>query len=643
MIENNEYLDRLFSSSSFKKEMELNIKQILIDRPVDCKFEFDINKKECYTDGKRIVIGKLDEIEHYDEITTYALIKALVGHEASHIKWSNFNELKLFNEKIIKLGYKSSLALSIANILEDGRIERLLCNYLKGYSKYIEYLNLIMIYNDGSIEDNGLLANLINTILFLAKIGTYPNNFEEIFNDTEQLIIKNKLEHYILNAVNATSHKTTLDLTIPILEILLSEFEIDKDVENDKYLNDLLGDNINPGYNTSEGLEVKNDISDKKDFKDNKINNQVNSQEESNDSFKMDLNAYNNDSKSSTNNKSKNEIKNKLNNKIEKSLEDIKNKISKDYNNSKSSFNKENSDDKKSNSHSKDFFDNIDLSSINSHYDKDRLKEPNFEYEIINSPYLPYPQELMPDIRILEKQFKQLLKNNEDLIKKQKRGRIDTASLWKVNTIYENNIFLKKNIQNEIDYGVYILIDLSGSMDYGDKYERAITTAIKIEGALSNLSGVKVKTVGFDYTGGSRLRVFKDFSEKKTRTPNALYHDYIGYSNRDGFAIRVALDDLNKNNFKNKLLIVISDGRPAWDGEPISEAMLDVKEAVHNGRKESLIMSVLINDGEIHPHIKECFHYMYEDKGTIMVNIEEEPQMLLGSIVYYLKKLFKKR
>ena len=192
MIKDNEYLDKLFNSTSFKKEMEINIKQILIDRPVNCKFEFNANEKECYTDGRRIVIGKLDEIKDFDEVTTYALIKGLVGHEASHIKWSNFNELKLFNEKIKKLGYTSSLALSVANILEDGRIERLLCNYLKGYSKYIEYLNLIMIYNDGCIEDSELLANLINTILFLAKIGTYPNNFKEIFSEEEQFIIKNE-------------------------------------------------------------------------------------------------------------------------------------------------------------------------------------------------------------------------------------------------------------------------------------------------------------------------------------------------------------------------------------------------------------------------------------------------------------------
>ena len=294
-------------------------------------------------------------------------------------------------------------------------------------------------------------------------------------------------------------------------------------------------------------------------------------------------------------------------------------------------------------SNSKDSLENLDLNSINEKYKSYRLKEEDFKYEYINAPYTPYPSEFMSDIKILEKQFKNLLKNEDEFIKKQKRGRIDSSNLWKINTIYDNNIFSKKTIQNDSDYAVYILIDLSGSMNTRLKYNQAISTAIKIEGALINLPGVKVKTVGFDYTYYSRLRVFKDFNDKKSKTANALYSNYTGDSNRDGFAIRVALEDLKKTNAKNTLLILISDGRPAWDGERIEDAMNDVKDAVHNGRKQSLIMSVLINEGQIYPHIKDAFYFMYEDKGTIMADIKKEPEILLSSIVLYLKKLFKKR
>ena len=658
---NNSYLDKLFESNSFKKEMDINIKQILMDRPIKCSFEFNSWEKECYTDGKRIVIGKLDALNDLDEVATYALIKGLVGHEASHIKWSNFEDLKIFNEKVIKMGYKSNLALSIANILEDGRIERLLCKYLKGFSKYIDFLNLILIYGDGNIQDNGLLSNILNILLFLAKVGVYPENYTSIFSKKEQYLIESELEPIVLKSISSKEHKAVLDLTIDILNIL-SKFNIDvnKDFSGNNYgLNKILEDNLDPGYNTSEGGDCSND------FNESELVNPSSLQ----DAFKTDLNAPegdsnkykpanntnnivgNNDIDDNTtssdniseiksnnidNNKSQSDLINK-----ENIINELRDKICNDFNESKRKFDFDKSEN--NNGCSEDFFKGLDLNNINKNYDSYRLKEVDFEYERIHAPYTPYPPELNSDIKILEKQFRNLLKNDDDFVKNQKRGRIDTSKLWKINTIYDNNVFLKKSIQNDSDYAVYILIDLSGSMNSKLKYKEAITTAIKIEGSLVNLPGVKVKTVGFDYTNYSRLRVFKDFNEKKSKTSNALTRNYTGECNRDGFAIRVALEDLKQINAKNTLLIVISDGRPAWYGERTDDAMKDVKDAVHTGRKDTVIMSVLINEGSIENYIKNAFHYMYEDKGTVMVDIKNEPELLLSSIVLYLKKLFKKR
>lgn len=656
-IMDNNYLDKLFKSNSFKREMDINIKQILMDRPVKCSFEFNSYEKECYTDGKRIVIGKLDELKDLDEIATYALIKGLVGHEASHIKWSNFKDLKAFNEQIIKMGYKPNLALSIANILEDGRIERLLCKYLKGFSKYIDFLNIILIYRDGNIEDNGLLSNIINTLLFLAKLGAYPENYTDIFSKEEQNLIESELEPIVLKSIISKEHKAVLDLTIEVLNIL-SKFNIDINsdiIENSSGLNKIFEDNLDPGYNTSEGGDCSDDFSESESTTPKSLQ----------DAFKMDLNASSGDSDKneldnnsentvsdddaksnnisrSTNDSNNNDVDSESNSSNKQNIiNELRDKIYKDFNESKRNFNSDNYEN--NTKCSEDFFKNLDLNSINEKYDSYLLKEVDFKYEEVDAPYTPYPPELNLDIKILEKQFRNLLKNNDDFVKNQKRGRIDTSKLWKINTIYDNNVFLKKNIQNDSDYAVYILIDLSGSMNKRLKYKHAINTAIKIEGSLVNLPGVKVKTVGFDYTNHSRLRVFKDFNEKKSKTPNALVRNYTGDCNRDGFAIRVALEDLKQTNAKNTLLIIISDGRPAWDGERTEDAMNDVKDAVHTGRKDTVIMSVLINEGEIQKYIKDAFYYMYEDKGTVMANIENEPELLLSSIVLYLKKLFKKR
>lgn len=628
----NDDLKKIFNNQIFKKEMDINIKQILLEREQNCTLVFNLQNNECFTDGKIINIGALDEFKDLKGFEIFALIKGLVGHEASHVRWSNFDSLKQFHKYILSKGYNPNISLSLANILEDGRIERLLCDYLKGYKRYIQFLNLKVIYGDGNLKSNDLFTNFLNTILFLSKLGIYPNNFEDIFDFEQQQFILNEIEPRVKNSVLSNSHKIVLETTIELLDIFSKKFDeiVSENLNND--LKNFINDNVNPRYNTSEGnIELSQD---------NKLdaNEDLSSEQESvrgidNCDFKMDLNASQ-DNKNSLNHLEKKDLK--------KIISDLENKLKEEFDNltenNKSIHNNENDFSTKDN-----YFDNIDLTSINDNYKSIELKEPNFKYEYINAEFKPYPQESLFHIKMLEKQFKKILKNDDSFIKNQNRGRIDSTKLWKVSSVYDKNIFNKKTILDNSDYAVYILIDLSGSMDSKFKYKEAINTAIKIEGSLSNLNNVEVKTVGFDYKKGSRLRVFKDFREKNSRTPNALYTNYTGETNRDGFAIRVALDDLKKHSAKNKLLIVISDGRPSWEGQSHEESMVDVKNAVHEGRKDTVIMSVLINEGKIIDSTRDCFYFMYEDKGTIMVDIKNNPEELMNNIVLYLKKLFKKR
>lgn len=621
-------IKELFNNYTFKKEMDINIKQILLDREQECTLVFNTQNNECFTDGKIINIGAMDEFKDLDNFEIFALIKGLVGHEASHIRWSNFKDLKQFHQHILSKGYNSNISLSLANILEDGRIERLLCNYLKGYKKYIQYLNLKIVYGSGNLTYSDLLTNLLNTILFLSKLGIYPKNFKEVFDFEQQQFILNEVEPRVIKSVLSNSHKTTLEMTLELLDIISKKFG-DITLENlNSELENFTNDNVNPGYSTSEGVDEL--------LKDNKLNsNDILNIEDENISnahcndFKMDLNASQDDINLKDINL--NELISNLEQQLQNEFNDLvesNNFALKDENNWNTKDN---------------YFEKIDLSSINSNYKSNELKELDFKYEYIGADFKPYPNNSLFHIKILEKQFKKILKNDDFYMKNQRRGRIDSSSLWKISNVHDKNIFSKKSVVENSDYAVYILIDLSGSMNSRFKYKEAINTAIKIEGSLANLNNVEVKTVGFDYKRRSRLRIFKDFKEKKSRTPNALYTNYTGETNRDGFAIRVALDDLKRHSAKNKLLIIISDGRPSWEGESPEESMTDVKNAVHEGRKDTIIMSILINEGKILDSIKDCFYYMYEDKGTIMVDIENSPEELMNNIVLYLKKLFKKR
>lgn len=606
-------IKNIFNNGFFKNEMEMNIRHILFDRPQKCSFVLSEKHTDCFTDGKTIVIGLLEEFKDLSTSEIFVMIKALVGHEASHIRWSNFNDLKKFHSEILKRGYNSDFAISLANIMEDGRIERLLCSDLPGYKKYIKYLNLSLIYKDGNISNSDYLSNLFNTILFISKLEVYPLNFFDIFNKQEQDFVNNIVKPKVLECVRSSSSRKLFDLTLELLDYISNNFYDLKTDGISKELGVILSKNLDPGYSTYEGSISEDDITS---YKIDYWRDGENIRPDIENMLRMDLNAS-------------------------EMLSKLLNEVSEDFNKIIEINNLQKIEDVFQNQ-SDDFFTSIDLENINNAY-SENLKEPNFEYEKVNAPYTTYPSELALPIRLLENQFKKLLLNDDSLFKNQRRGRLNPSSLWKLDTVYDRNVFIKKNNVENSNYSVYILIDLSGSMNSKLKYNEAINTAIKIEGSLINLNGVKVKTVGFDYYNGTRMRVFKDFNEKKSRTAHALIKNYSGGCNRDGFAIRVALEDLRKNGSKNNLLVVISDGRPFWDNQSTEQAMKDVKEVVHMGRRDTTIMSVLINEGEVYKHIKDCFYYMYEDKGTIMVDINSKSEELTNTIVLYLKQLFKKR
>lgn len=616
MYLNYENIEDMFNNPVFKSDMNMNIKHILLDKEEDCEFMLSKKHNECFTDGKKIVVGFLDEFKDLTVPEAYGMIKALVGHEASHVRWSNFKDLESFRSQVSKKGYNLEFSVSIANIMEDGRIERLLCDDLPGYKKYIDYMNITLIYNNGYIENGDFLSNIFNTMLFISKFKKYPLNFTSTFNKEEQTFFKSKITPNVLSCIYSNSHSTLLDSAMKIIESLIDFCKDMHDAIEEPELKEIIDRNINPGYSTSEGKNSK--CLDKGTIEFNGINYHENDLNNS----KMDLNALDDNS---------NYMEIKDFNKIKAKIKHEFYKVDK--------LKKINDLDKSNMEIQDNYFENINLESINNSY-SEKLQENNFKYEYANGDYMQYPEDLALKMRLLEDTFRQILTNDYSLSRNKRRGRIDSSSLWKIDTIYDNKVFKSRDNDESSDYGVYILIDMSASMSSTVKYKEAINTAMTLEGSLLNLTGVEVKTVGFNYVGETKMTVFKDFKERQSRLPNALNKDYSDGCNRDGFAIRVALDDLEKHNSKNNLLIVISDGRPFWDKESPQDAMKDVKEAVNSGRKLSTIVSILLNEGNIHKHIRDSFNYMYDERGTVMVDVLKDESLLMNTLVFYLKELF---
>ena len=826
-------IEKLFNERRFKRMMESNIAHVLCRTGKRTNFVLTTKTSEIYTDGNKIVVGLPKEYEGLTYGEIYSMVKACVGHESAHVKWSNFNAIKGYLQEVNNKGINSSLGHSMFNIIEDGRIERLLCEELPGYIKHIKFLNSKLIKKDGNLRDTeSILGNIIGVIHFLAVLGVYPTNYKDLLEEKERDLIESKIHPLVLKGVMTNSYRVVQEVCLEILE-LLKDY-IPEPQEMPQELIDLLEALAQETYQSSEGQEGEDseDLDDlvnaimqglqgqrsssnsskssnssqnseKEEQDDNNSNSNgkekdQDSQESSNqeqgmsDSCNNDENGDKNDDSSNKNGQSsesdelldenegqdgagsesssdndcgeendeKTENDGSGNGKSDNSSnDDLEDKNSKengsggDENSDSSQEDKEdnsnqegeendsndkndskendadkddscenqsdkndlngqdsegndaeNSKESKDESNErgdrelsellpahfkdsnadtssfsyekqeKDFFENlkqeieeeaqrafekvekeekrakdeernafhegIDINEINSNYSSDR-QEPDFEFIYPNYPFRKPQSEFRLKIHGLKKVFEKILKNDEANYKGQKKGKLDTSRLWRLG-VNDTAVFKKRNIMEKSDYAVEILIDVSGSMWDRVKYENALGTAICIESALSDLEGVEVKTVAFNFYDGTRMMVLKDFKDKESKTPSAYESDITDGCNRDGFAIRVALNDLKKRHAKNKLLIVISDGMPnARPFESSNESIADVKDAVHKGRKDATIVSILINDGPIGNSTKDVFHHMYEDKGSIMVDVYNHPDDLMKNIILYLKKMFK--
>ena len=138
-------------------------------------------------------------------------------------------------------------------------------------------------------------------------------------------------------------------------------------------------------------------------------------------------------------------------------------------------------------------------------------------------------------------------------------GTIDANRAWRVGRSNNNKIFYK-DIENEKGrYVIDILLDSSGSQSR-NQYRVAIQAYI-IASALT-MAKIPNRVTGFssflDYT---ILKRFRDYEDPVSINENIFEYFCTG-NNRDGLAIKCICDGLIEREEENKILIVLSDGKP---------------------------------------------------------------------------------
>ena len=138
-------------------------------------------------------------------------------------------------------------------------------------------------------------------------------------------------------------------------------------------------------------------------------------------------------------------------------------------------------------------------------------------------------------------------------------GNIVPARLWKLGRSRDKKLFERVLKKDSSEFVVHVLIDASGS-------QRSRQSLVALQGyiiseALSNVQ-IPHRVMGFctfwDYTVMQRYRDYDDPKEANKR----IFEFHASSNNRDGLAIRAAAASLRDRPEENKVLIVLSDGRP---------------------------------------------------------------------------------
>ena len=145
----------------------------------------------------------------------------------------------------------------------------------------------------------------------------------------------------------------------------------------------------------------------------------------------------------------------------------------------------------------------------------------------------------------------------------------------------DDRVFRKKQVGRSKDVAVSLVVDCSGSMYRDSKIRNAVIAAYAFCSVLTNM-GIACEVIGFttlnvecDYAysriGAIYMPIFKSFTDQwdmsaKRRTIYPCENKQMLKNNVDGECVQIAANRLLARPEAGKIMIVLSDGQPAADG-----------------------------------------------------------------------------
>ncbi|WP_050741115.1 hypothetical protein [Acetobacterium bakii] len=138
-------------------------------------------------------------------------------------------------------------------------------------------------------------------------------------------------------------------------------------------------------------------------------------------------------------------------------------------------------------------------------------------------------------------------------------GTINVQKLWRVGRVPSTRLFKSMESNNKGEYVVDLMIDSSHSQ-FLKQSKVAIQAYIIVRAIVE--AGIPCRVNGFNsYIDYTILKRYRDYDDDLKQNENIFEYACEG-CNRDGLAIKGVCDTLYKREEENKILIVLSDGKP---------------------------------------------------------------------------------
>lgn len=619
-----------------------------------------------YTDNKKIIIGIPDVVQNKTEEEIFTVLRALVGHEAQHVNSSSFSAYSEFIGVISRKAYNlfginktfgEKIACWIGNSIEDGRIEKILCNKYPGYTRYLKYYRGLL-WDAQPVDGESELKDFMYSVTSLTCIGLLPKDYEKFYKGSELDENIQKIMPLINKGIDSRTCQDALFVCEDIFKNVIEYISrLYNNIQSEsEFMNNLPSE---PDFKNSEESEMNDSeqkgspvhfIKQKNESKESEENNNKGdsqiSENMKNDSIedenicdsdtqedgdaKKSTNTDDSDDKKEMGEKNKSqsssnsgdsqpsESEKKSNesgsspgeyngmseDEMKKAMEEIRNDVASDAA-------EKLKEKKKTEKNIDTSLTNEDKNDIGSKYrDKVSITERKLSKDFL----VKAPEKVKRAGIKMQKDIEKVFKNRQALnLHSQKKGVLNSSDIWKVG-ITDYNVFTKKGHPVVSDFAGYMLLDGSGSMNYNDKYRHCLEASGIIEHALTDIMPLKIVKFASTYIHSVQHFIIKDFDEKPNGNASitAINADKPDNRNKDGYSIRVATKELEKRPEKDKILIILSDGLPSsYHYE--EEAMNDVKLAVKEARKKGIqVFMIMFGPKESRDEYADSYRAMYE-------------------------------